>query len=438
MKKLTTKTKTISILILLLFAGFLSKAQTHQLTVANDTITNTQFPIDAGDFFWHPAQMIYPEAWLTDMLGGSITKITFYLKDNASCYRDGDGVTLMHTTDNSLSNFLSLESGEKVYSGKYNIVGDQLAIEFDTTFKYKGDNLLISVRTLVMGNYDCVSDRKFLGTKTDRNTAISQQGTMEWAITIDKFLPKVTFEYVFKPEFEITSSNPDQNGTIVPKGTQSYEQGENATYKVTPAPGYELDSVWIDGTYNAEATTLLRNTKEYTFENVSASHTIKVTFRMLIYTIHYHNTKGQVHSNPLEYTIETSTITLVDLQNETDSVFTGWYNSMTDTVKVTRILSGSSGDKDLYAKWKSATNVNINEKEFEHVHIYAFENSVHIVNESALSLKSIEIMDLTGKIIYQSTSVPNSISLKLATGLYIIRLTSENATLNKKIVITNN
>jgi len=62
------------------------------------------------------------------------------------------------------------------------------------------------------------------------------------------------------------------NGTIEPSGAVIVEEGENQAFSFTPASAYKIDQVMVDGA----PVTISGNT--YTFTNVTANHTIHVTF----------------------------------------------------------------------------------------------------------------------------------------------------------------
>ncbi len=65
------------------------------------------------------------------------------------------------------------------------------------------------------------------------------------------------------------------------------------------------------------------------------------------YTITYENTKGAANGNPASFTIESETITLVDLTKD-GYTFDGWFNGQT---QVTEIAQGTVGNITLTAKW---------------------------------------------------------------------------------------
>ena len=63
------------------------------------------------------------------------------------------------------------------------------------------------------------------------------------------------------------------NGTIAPNGEVKVEDGANQTFTVTADDGYTLDTLTVDGA----AASLTNGT--YTFNNVTADHTISATFK---------------------------------------------------------------------------------------------------------------------------------------------------------------
>jgi hypothetical protein len=68
------------------------------------------------------------------------------------------------------------------------------------------------------------------------------------------------------------------NGTITPAGSASVGYGNNTVYSITPAAGYHVATLKIDGT----STTPVTN---YTFTNVAANHTIAATFALTSFTL---------------------------------------------------------------------------------------------------------------------------------------------------------
>jgi len=70
-----------------------------------------------------------------------------------------------------------------------------------------------------------------------------------------------------------------ENGSISPSGPVTVNHGDDQTFTITPDSGYGVQDVTVDGTSAGAVTT-------YTFENVTANHTIESTFSALpTYTI---------------------------------------------------------------------------------------------------------------------------------------------------------
>lgn len=74
---------------------------------------------------------------------------------------------------------------------------------------------------------------------------------------------------------------------------------------------------------------------------------INAVYTPITYSITYNNTKDRPNSNPIEYNIESDTITLANL-SATGYTFDGWFNGEN---KVTEIASGTFGNITLTAKW---------------------------------------------------------------------------------------
>ena len=77
--------------------------------------------------------------------------------------------------------------------------------------------------------------------------------------------------------YTITASA-GSNGTISPSGAVTVNSGASQTFSFTPATGYKVSSVLVDGTAVTPA-------PSYSFSNVTAGHTISVSFAPSTFTI---------------------------------------------------------------------------------------------------------------------------------------------------------
>ncbi len=71
------------------------------------------------------------------------------------------------------------------------------------------------------------------------------------------------------------------NGSISPNGNVTVLHGDNQAFTFTPNTGYRILQVLVDGTNNPAAVTA----GSYTFSNVTANHTIAVSYERIPYTI---------------------------------------------------------------------------------------------------------------------------------------------------------
>ena len=84
---------------------------------------------------------------------------------------------------------------------------------------------------------------------------------------------------VFKPIDYIIVASAGDNGTISPSGTVLAPYLSNQQFTFIPNQGYVIDQIFVDNDPIAEM-------PFYTFENISANHTIHVTFKLATMIIH--------------------------------------------------------------------------------------------------------------------------------------------------------
>ncbi|HEY8443857.1 MAG TPA: InlB B-repeat-containing protein [Clostridia bacterium] len=151
----------------------------------------------------------------------------------------------------------------------------------------------------------------------------------------------VSTVYITAENGEVTTDKISYEGMIAVK------TGEQISLQLAPELGYELKSITI----NDEEQDVANTNFTYT---VNEDIHIVALFDLKQYRITYHLNGGTNDpDNPDTYTIVTKTITLNDPVKEGDT-FLGWYlNSDFSGEEVTSIPRGSTGDIELYAKWKS-------------------------------------------------------------------------------------
>jgi phospholipid N-methyltransferase len=81
-----------------------------------------------------------------------------------------------------------------------------------------------------------------------------------------------TIGVFFTPNVYTITSAANVNGSITPSGTITVNKGASQTFTITPAAGYQVRSVIVDGANRGAITS-------YTFTNITANHTINAYFK---------------------------------------------------------------------------------------------------------------------------------------------------------------
>lgn len=239
------------------------------------------------------------------------------------------------------------------------------------------------------------------------------------------------------------------HGTINGPATVNY--GANATYTITPAAGYVVDNVTVDGMTAGAVTS-------YTFTNVVANHTINATFR---------TEDCDVPTNMHTIDVTTSTATFM-WYHPTATAFEIQYKAVDATAYTTVNVNAMSYDViDLtpstsyvwmvrancgngnYSEWSNGNIFRTLDVPDIHdgiedynvrdlVNVYASHSNVYIVNEGSVQIDNVQIFDVYGKMVYNGnvSSSNEVISLNVATGAYMVRLTTDKGMATYKVVLT--
>lgn len=101
--------------------------------------------------------------------------------------------------------------------------------------------------------------------------ADSMRETTTFTMPAEAVSVKANYEVIPETEYTITATA-GANGSISPSGTVKVASGGSQTFTITPATGYEIDTLKVDGSAVSSATS-------YTFSNVDKAHTIEATFK---------------------------------------------------------------------------------------------------------------------------------------------------------------
>ena len=236
------------------------------LTVYDGEATSSYVPVfgfyaDA----YTKCQMIMPASELSDLIDGTISKLTWYLASPAAAAWGGNFQIYISEVSQATCpsvGFLDISGATLVYEGPLDGTGATMEIVFTQGYTYGGGNLLISVYETETGSWKAAT---FSGTTvTGASTSgYSYSGFEDVIATQRNFLPKTTFTYTpaacHKPKHLAASGITANSATI------TWEAGGNETswgveYKKA------ADEEWIsEGTVTEKTITLdaLDNGVEY-------------------------------------------------------------------------------------------------------------------------------------------------------------------------------
>ncbi len=188
------------LLILLTVLLMLPAAMRAQdtLTVADGTTTSSYVPV-YGLYCdnYLKCEYVFPASDLSDMAGGSISKMTFYLSTSASA---GWGsvnfkVFLTEVSSTTISSYYGYANATMVYEGSLDGTGTTMEVVFDEPYEYGGGNLLVGFYNTVKSTYKSAS---FYGVSATGACVQGYNSTSLSDVTANQrnFLPKTMFTYV--------------------------------------------------------------------------------------------------------------------------------------------------------------------------------------------------------------------------------------------------
>ena len=194
--------KRLILLFLTLMMGFGSLKVSAQatLTVADGTQSNYYVPIYGlyMDYYLR-TQIIYPESMLTDMVGGTISELSFYfetLPANPSEWTSTMNVGMAIVNQSTFNyDFLNIPT-DIVYTGTLNASTSVMTITLTTPYIYTGGNLLLEFTTASSpGGY---SSGYFYGVDAIGASVTGYNSSSLSGISTANsrdFIPKTTFTY---------------------------------------------------------------------------------------------------------------------------------------------------------------------------------------------------------------------------------------------------
>ena len=152
-----------------------------------------------------------------------------------------------------------------------------------------------------------------------------------------------------------------------------YTSGSNPT-TIETETDYTLRSPYkpgfvFDGWYDQDGNLVTVITSEHYGKKLI----LTARYSKIRYTIKYHSYYGKtVHDNPTTYTADDEII--LEEPARTDRIFMGWYNNSERRPQdlITKIEKGTTGNLDIYAKWKNPTSTALDISEVDRSNLSAW------------------------------------------------------------------
>ena len=178
--------------------AFVPAVAQETMTVYDGEATSSHVPVfgfyaDA----YTKCQMIMPASELSDLIDGTISKLTWYLASPAAAAWGGNFQIYISEVSQATCpsvGFLDISGATLVYEGPLDGTGATMEIVFTQGYTYGGGNLLISVYETETGSWKAAT---FSGTTVTGASVsnYSYSGFEDVSATYRDFLPKTTFTY---------------------------------------------------------------------------------------------------------------------------------------------------------------------------------------------------------------------------------------------------
>lgn len=228
----------------------------YLITVNDGTTTNGYVPIYG--FYCDDitkSQFIIPAADLTTLVGGTITKLTFYASQSSVSWGAAEfNVYLTTTSETGVATLADYTTMTQVYAGSLSISENKMEVNMTTPFVYAGGNLMVGFKQTVEGSYVSSS---WYGV-TAEGASMGGYGS---SISQRNFLPKTTFNFVpagtdvCMPVANLTVSNITVDGaTLSWTGTASsytiYDLSDSTTVATVSDTSYTFTNLDAMTLYN--------------------------------------------------------------------------------------------------------------------------------------------------------------------------------------------
>ena len=234
------------------------KMQITTLTVYENAGNKNQYVPVYGKYadYYQKCEFVIPASQLTDMYGGSISKMTFYMEDSASAAWTGTfQIFLKEVSSTTISAFSGTTGATVVYTGTLDATGSTMDVEFNNSYAYSGGNLLVGVYQTKKGN----SKQAYFRGKEVAGASVQGYDSKfdEISATQRNFIPKTTFTYMpldlLPPTDVAVNYTGGTKATVTWTGTaQTFDIKYNSTTKTGITSPYTLTNLSYETTYSVK------------------------------------------------------------------------------------------------------------------------------------------------------------------------------------------
>jgi M6 family metalloprotease-like protein len=255
----------------------------------------------------------------------------------------GDGLLIYHVDETQTTNNNPWYPGHTAF-GNYKVALDQAdglwQLEQGRGVADAGDPFPGSSGNTNFGDVTSPASGAYDGTQT--HVAVT---------SISASAPTMTANFTVSAQSFNIVAQAGVHGSINPSGTVSVNFGGSQRFAFTPSAGYSVDSVIVDGIRN------LDSLSGYTFTNVTANHTIRVTFKISVtqYTLTTGVVgNGGITKNPnLALYDSNSVVQLTPVPVTPGNHFISWSGAVTGNANPASLLM--NGNKSVTATFAQDT-----------------------------------------------------------------------------------
>jgi len=206
------------------------------------------------------------------------------------------------------------------------------------TVNYNGSGTLVTAVPAVGYHFVSWSDGITSAARTDTAVTTDLSVTASFAINV----PSIATTYT-------VTAVASANGTVSP-ASQSVNSGDNATVTVTPDAGYHIGAISVDGNATAAVSPVV-------LKNVTAPHTVSVTFAINTYTLSYAaNANGSIVGSATQVVNSGSNGTTVTATPNAGYYFTQWSDGV---LTAARQDTGVTANKSVTASFAAKRNTTV-------------------------------------------------------------------------------